>query len=88
MKQRDVRLLFVVVTCVLVALIWKVSHRRKEYYGGPIKNSRKIPMTDCYQRCDEWAARCAVDRPGDEYRCYEMGQHCRAECYFSNSHRQ
>lgn len=85
MNQKKV-ILFAI-TSLLIVLIWRVSKHKREYYGGPVKNSRKIPMTDCYQLCDNWAARCARDRPGDEYRCFEMGQSCRSECYYSNSHR-
>jgi len=60
----------------------------KEFYGGPVKNIRKVPISDCYRQCDIWMSNCIRDRPGDEHRCVEMGEACRAECYYSNSHRQ
>ena len=75
---------------VLIALFIIITYkgRVKEYYGGPIKNIRKVPISDCYRRCDIWMGNCIRDRPGDEHRCVEMGEACRAECYYSNSHRQ
>lgn len=81
-------LLFLFTICLAIYLVLCLTFPKRENYGGIVKNVRKIPMSDCYQRCDIWAANCARDRPGDEYRCRQMGEACRAECYYSNSHRQ
>ena len=75
--------LFIIAICLLT-----IKGSTKEFYGGPVKNIRKVPISDCYRRCDIWMSNCMRDRPGDEHRCVEMGEACRAECYYSNSHRQ
>lgn len=84
--DRYLIILIFAITCIIIIACTKKPFI--ENYGGPVKNSRKLPMTDCYNRCNIWTYRCMRDRPGDEYRCTEMGNACRAECYFSNSHRQ
>lgn len=73
---------------VLLFAFNRNNNNSKEFYGGPVKNVRKVPISDCYRRCDIWMSNCMRDRPGDEHRCVEMGEACRAECYYSNSHRQ
>ena len=35
-----------------------VLSRKREFYGGPVKNIRKIPMSDCYRNCDIWMNNC------------------------------
>jgi hypothetical protein len=63
------------------------SPKLVENYGGPIKNVKKIPISSCYQICDNWAYHCEKDRPGNYGGCETQRNACRAECYFSNSQR-
>ena len=72
--------------CILLLTVTRKNN--KEFYGGPVKNIRKIPISDCYRNCDMWMANCIKNRRGDEHRCVEMGEACRMECYYTNSHRQ
>jgi hypothetical protein len=61
---------------------------RIENYGGPVKNVKKIPMTDCYRMCDMNAMRCQQMYPNDNVgKCSDQWQSCRGECYFSNAQR-
>jgi len=72
---------------ILAVISYCATFSTREYYG-PVKNVQKIPLTDCYRKCSVWTDRCFRDRPYDLYRCQRMGQACRDECYYSNSHRQ
>lgn len=59
-----------------------------ENYGGPIRNTRKIPMTDCYKFCDNNYKLCSQMYVGDNVgKCHAQWQSCRAECYFPNTQR-
>jgi hypothetical protein len=59
-----------------------------ENYGGPIKNTRKIPMTDCYKFCDNNYGMCTHMYPHDNVgKCDAQWRACRAECYFPNTQR-
>lgn len=60
----------------------------EEHYGGPIRNTRKIPMTDCYSFCDTNYGRCTHMYPGDNVgKCDAQWKACRMECYFPNVQR-
>lgn len=62
------------------------SKGNREYYGGPIKAVRKIPMTDCYGICDYQYKRCLQTRPYyNDDRCEVRQYACKAECYYSNA---
>jgi len=64
------------------------SNAKIENYGGPVKNVKKIPMTDCYKMCDMNAMRCQQMYPNDNVgKCSAQWQSCRGECYFSNAQR-
>jgi hypothetical protein len=59
-----------------------------ENYGGPIRNTRKIPMTDCYKFCDNNYGMCTHMYPQDNVnKCNAQWRACRAECYFPNVQR-
>lgn len=64
-------------------------HRRSlEHYGGPIRNVKKIPITDCYAMCGQNDSRCRQMYPGDNVgKCAHQLRSCAAECYFSNAQR-
>ena len=60
----------------------------KEYYGGPIKNVRKIPITTGYDICDFQYAWCLGSRPYAYSDTCERKQYaCRSEMYYSNAQR-
>lgn len=59
-----------------------------EHYGGPIRNVKKIPITDCYKMCGQNDSRCRQMYPGDNVgKCAHQWGSCVAECYFSNAQR-
>jgi len=69
-------------------LISKLHMGDVENYGGPIRNTRKIPMTDCYKFCDTNYGMCTHMYPGDNVgKCDAQWRACRAECYFPNVQR-
>ncbi len=80
-----------IIICVSAALLAIAAiyllKSGNEYYGGPVKNIRKIPMTDCYTLCDRWSMHCKFHDPGNHDACQRRRNSCRAECYYSNSHR-
>jgi len=64
------------------------SGRLLENYGGPIRNVKKIPITDCYKMCGQNDSRCRQMYPSDNVgKCAHQWGSCVAECYFSNAHR-
>lgn len=64
------------------------SNAKIENYGGPVKNVKKIPITDCYRMCDMNAMRCQRMYSHDNVgKCSAQWQSCRGECYFSNAQR-
>ena len=77
--------LTVVISLWVVKMVRSVS---VENYGGPIKNTRKIPMTDCYKFCDNNYGMCTHMYRGDNVgKCDAQWRACRAECYFPNIQR-
>jgi hypothetical protein len=69
-------------------LIFNLHVGETENYGGPIRVTRKIPMTDCYKFCDNNYSMCAHMYPGDNVgKCDTQWRACRAECYFPNVQR-
>lgn len=59
-----------------------------ENYGGPIRNVKKIPITDCYKMCGQNDSRCRQMYPSDNVgKCSCQWESCVAECYFSNAQR-
>jgi hypothetical protein len=60
----------------------------KEHYGGPIINVKKLPMTDCYDRCVKWSQFCEKRIPDTNNDvCYRVKNSCMDECYYSNAQR-
>lgn len=78
-------------TLAVIILIWVIGLSRnisQENYGGPIRNTRKIPMTDCYKFCDTNYGMCKHMYPGDNVgKCHARWRACRMECYFPNVQR-
>jgi len=72
---------------VILYLFIGICSTKKEGYGGPVKNSRKIPATDCYKLCGVWYDNCVTDRIGDAGGCAIQAQACNNECYYSNFQR-
>lgn len=77
------------ILAVIIYLICKYRHGSMiEGYGGPIKNIKKIPMTDCYKICDYQYSGCKRIWPYDTIgRCVTRQNACRLECYYSNTQR-
>ena len=76
-----------VVLVIATAIYVFYGRTTREHYGGPVKNVRKIPITDCYRVCNNWAANCERDRPENYGSCFQQLNACRAECYYSNAQR-
>lgn len=85
------RILFISGVGIVLGLIliyfFKPHQSVIENYGGPIKNVKKIPISTCYEICDNWAEHCERDRPGNYGGCETQRNACRAECYYSNTQR-
>jgi hypothetical protein len=74
-----------VISYVIISIMGK---KDTENYGGPIRVTRKIPMTDCYKFCDNNYGMCAHMYPQDNvHKCNSQWRACRAECYFPNVQR-
>lgn len=78
-----------IITILLLLLFSFTS--TKEYYGGKIKNIRKIPFNDCQRICGTYLVDCLAKYRGtDPAMCYErfgpMGT-CVSECYYTQYHR-
>jgi hypothetical protein len=90
-KQSDLPQLLpqlIVVTIVAGSIMATLQRKSVEGYGGPIRNTRKIPMTDCYSFCDHNYGLCSHMYPGDNVgKCDAQWRACRAECYFPNVQR-
>lgn len=50
-----IQIILVLVLCVCVIAC---MYRKRENYGGPIKNIRRIPKSDCYRICGEYYTNC------------------------------
>jgi hypothetical protein len=82
----------ITVTFILAVIIYLIYKYRRgttiENYGGPIKNIRKIPMTDCYKICDYQYSGCRRIWPYDTIgKCEARQNACRSECYYSIAQR-
>jgi len=73
--------------CVGIVLILIMIAPSREFFGGPVKNIRKIPVSDCYDSCDLKSQWCEQDRPGNQGLCQLLRLGCRSECFYSNHHR-
>lgn len=83
--------ILILVGVILLALILFSTVGSKEYYGGQIKNVRRIPFNDCARiiegyRRDCWKKYSGTDAGWCEERFGPTGSAI-LECYYSNSHR-
>ena len=88
MKSKDVLCLVVIVAIVVFVLV--SCRKTQEHYGGPIKNVKRIPMTDCFTLCDMHSKHCNLTRShifGITDTCERRRQSCFAECTYSISQR-
>lgn len=81
-----------VIGAVTVYCVYKIlkipKNTLEEHYGGPIRNTKKIPMTDCYSFCDTKYQMCNHMYRGDNVgKCDAQWRACRMECYFPNVQR-
>lgn len=90
MKQLEIVAL-IVSTLILCLLIFRKNNSNVtslEFYGGPIRNVRKLPMTDCYDRCVKWSKFCERRIPDTNNDiCERVKNSCMDECYYSNAQR-
>jgi hypothetical protein len=79
--------MFMVASTVLAVVAYALYINR-EWYGGPIKNSKKIPMTTCRQVCNTFGKQCAsmVEGPAKKV-CEQRRNSCHMECHYSNMQR-
>jgi hypothetical protein len=85
--KNTVIVLLIVAIVIYIVFTCSGSSKRNEKYGGVIKNVTKIPLSDCYRKCEQWRVQCNNDRPGNAGGCDNIAEGCKLECYYSNSHR-
>lgn len=78
------------IVTILFLLLFSFSST-KEYYGGKIKNIKRIPFNNCERICGTYLQDCLNKyQHNDAGWCHErfgpMGT-CVSECYYSNHHR-
>lgn len=75
----------VFVAIAISAYYYFTKKSSKEHYGGPVKNLRKVPMTDCFSMCDRWTNHCLVTPPygNSDNKCQRSGLACKLSCYYS-----
>jgi hypothetical protein len=80
-----------IVLLVVAALFLFSMVGSKEYYGGKIKNIKKIPFNDCARICNTYLEGCLRDNkyanPGACYTRFGPQGTCVSECYYSNYQR-
>lgn len=78
-----------VLLAVIAVIVVLIVLNRKEHYGGPVKNIRKIPFNNCQQICNTYYTSCMRDYGSiDAEWCRERFQtNCLSECYYSKYQR-
>lgn len=87
----DTKTLILLILGVLATLYLLSMVGSKEYYGGKVKNIKKIPFNDCARICNTYLVACLEDNkyanPGACYTRFATGGTCEKECYYSNYQR-
>lgn len=80
--------LIIVIFVFALFVIWLWNKSRREKYGGPIKNIRRIPKNTCYNMCNQNYNEC-MGRYAyvDADYCSRWWTSCRATCQYTNYHR-
>lgn len=70
---------------ILVAIITFSFLSKKEHFGGPIKNMRRIPRTNCYQICGQYYDDCMRRFSDvDANACFRRRESCLSICNYSD----
>lgn len=80
----------IVILITIGAVIYTYNKPRKEGYGGPIKNLRRIPKTTCYQICHQYFNDCMQKNgrvDGSYHNCKTRHNSCIATCTYSDFQR-
>jgi hypothetical protein len=87
----DDKTLILLVLGVLATLYLLSMVGSKEYYGGQVKNIKKIPFNDCVRIADTYLKSCLRDNkyanPGACYDRFGPQGWMVSECYYSNYQR-
>lgn len=76
--------------CVVVAILFYVLvyKKRREMYGGPVKNIKYIPQGDCFKLCRQYYEGCMRDTGDvDASWCISKEKACRSTCVYSSHQR-
>lgn len=82
--------LAVIIILVIVVCICLFTKSKIERYGGPIKQTRRIPKDTCYDMCLQYYRKCINDFqyvPSGGYTCQRNYDSCIAMCNYSDFHR-
>ena len=79
----------IIFAAIVVLVVYMIKNRKTfEFYGGAVRNVRKVPMNDCYSMCERSYNACRLryyyDNTG---KCERQNNACYGECYYSNSQR-
>ena len=81
-------IIVIIALIFFVILLFKECNNEKEYYGGPIKNIRRIPRTTCYDNCSQYYKQCMAQFGNiDAGLCSNRYWNCISTCNYSDFHR-
>lgn len=77
------------IICFLgIGVLWlwcKCTGNLTEHFGGPVKNSRKIPKTDCYGICGQYYRDCMKKFGNvDANFCHRRKESCISGCNYTD----
>lgn len=82
-------LVALIISILAIWLMWWLLSGQRENYG-PVKNIRKIPMSECRSICQQYYQKCLEDdihNINAGWCDMKFGEACEAECRYSNYHR-
>ena len=83
--------IIIVVVIALIYVVWCLTYKKREHYGGPVKRIRRIPKETCYQICGQYYNDCMKPhyegRLIDAEACMGRRNACVATCNYSDFQR-
>ena len=81
-------LILAILIILIIVFMCKDKIGCKEYYGGPVKNIRRIPRTTCYGNCDQYYQQCMAQfKNVDAGLCSNRYWNCISTCNYTDYHR-
>ncbi|MDB4769327.1 hypothetical protein OAG24_00030 [bacterium] len=78
----------IIIIAIAILIFAFYINNRREYYGGIVKNIRRLPANDCRNNCLQYYKRCMYDRGGlDAGQCDNRYQNCLKTCYYTDFQR-